>query len=156
MQVDFRLLHVRSQPPPKKNCFNFDKNRAISRACAVGSISSFNASMYVGRYEPLSICLLSITEWVCSSLFSFLTLFFLTRNILVRVPTYLGTSVTRLGNFLTFLVTLFLIKVGQIFADFRAIFKMSLLPAIKLKWIFLGQLLQKLGYFLCAHLVTLQ
>ena len=83
-----------------------------------------------------------------------LTEIFTFSNMSVLPPTYLPTylpthlqkeennvlnSVTRLGDFIEFLTTLFLFKVAQIFSIFSSTF---------LKWLLFGQLLENnLGYF---------
>ena len=53
-----------------------------------------------------------------------------------------------------FLTTIFLTKVFQIYIDVLGYFKMSFFK-LKLLWLFLPQLSEKLGYFLFQHLVTL-
>ena len=64
------------------------------------------------------------------------------------------TSVTRLGDFWHSLAITFLTKESQIIDNFWGYFE-SLTHMWKLHWLLFGQLLEKLGYFLLQHLVTL-
>ena len=65
----------------------------------------------------------------------------------------LEISVTRLSDFLKFLVTNYLIKGAQINGDFWAILK-SITSKKKLLWLVFGQILEKFGLLFistCGH-----
>ena len=64
-------------------------------------------------------------------------------------------SVTRLGDFLKFLVTKFTTKVAQIISNFLVYFLKTSLLCKNCCGYFLGNLSKHLGYFLLQHLVTL-
>ena len=64
------------------------------------------------------------------------------------------TSVTRLGDFWKFFTTKFLAKEAQIIGNFLGYFEKPH-SYVKTALASLGQLFEKLGYFLLQHLVTL-
>ena len=64
-----------------------------------------------------------------------------------------STSVTRLGDFLKFLLSNYISKVAQMFVDIWSILKHKF--QVKLPWLLFWATFEKMGYFLIHYLVTL-